>query len=59
MIPEHAAEIGHSLPPLYFNPGSYEFQGKLTGSTWVEAFFAGKTYRYERADLGLPWVRVA
>lgn len=60
LMPIHASlPVGESLPPDYFSPGTYVFGGLEQGSPWAVAYFAGQSYRYERAGLGEPWVRVS
>lgn len=58
--PLHAIiPVGDSLAHDYFSPGSYKFNGKTIGSLWAIAYYNGESYRFERAQLGEPWVRVA
>lgn len=60
MIPLHATlPIGSPLPPDYFSPGTYTVNGLTLGSPWAVAFYRGVQYRYERAGLGEPWIRVS
>ncbi len=57
--PLHAvAPVGHALLPDYFSPGTYTMNGQTIGSPWAVAYWGGKSFRYERAALGEPWVRV-
>lgn len=58
-VPAHVAPVGHTLAPDYFSPGTTVMNGRVIGSSWAIAYYAGHEYRYERAGLGLPWVRVA
>lgn len=57
--PPHDGPIGTALPPDYFSPGTSIMHGKLCFSTWAIAYWAGQQFRYERADYGADWVRVA
>ena len=57
MIPKHVGEIGNILEANYFSPGIAIIHGKPWGSLWAIAYWDGKEYRYERSDLGQPWVR--
>lgn len=50
MTPPHVAPVGTVLPHDYFAPGPKPL--------WAVAFFQGQSFRYERAGLGQPWVRV-
>jgi hypothetical protein len=57
-VPSHASVgIGGSLPADYFSPGTYTVCGIEYGSPWAEAYWAGATYRFQRAALGAPWIR--
>ncbi len=60
MTPLHAIlPVGDSLSPDYFSPGTYTVGGLTLGSPWAVAFYQGRQYRYERAVLGAPWIRVS
>lgn len=59
MIPAHVAPIGTQLAPDYFSPGAVIIRGETVGSPWAIAYWLGNQYRYERAGLGKPWVRVS
>ncbi len=70
-MPLHAkCLIGNSLSGDYFNPGNLPTHVKVRGgqviqvrerpdcSLWAEGYWLGVWYRYERAGLGAPWVRM-
>ncbi len=60
MTPLHATlPVGDSLSPDYFSPGTYVMNDQIVGSPWAIAYWAGQSFRYERAQLGAPWVRVS
>ncbi len=50
--------VGHSLPGIYFNPGTTTIRGVETGSLWAIAYHAGQSFRYERLGIGAVWTRV-
>jgi len=51
-------DLGDELPPDYFSPGYSIMHGKPAFSTWAEIPHDGAYLRFERTDLGAPWVRV-
>lgn len=57
--PAHAAPIGTQLPHDYFCPGTSIMHGKLCFSAWAVAFWQGQEFRYERTNVGQPWIRTA
>ena len=59
MIPLHATlSIGQSLAPDYFSPGYSVMHGKKVSSLWAIAFWQNAAIRYEREDIGAPWIRI-
>ncbi len=60
MTPLHATlPVGAALVWDYFSPGTCIMHGKVVCSLWAVAFYAGCSFRFERAGLGEPWVRVS
>lgn len=45
-----------TLPPDYFSPGTSIMHGKIVCSLWAIAYWRGQSYRFERTELGAPWV---
>jgi hypothetical protein len=55
--PLHATS--QTLAPDYFSPGTTTVRGEVIASLWAIAYYAGRSYRFERERLGAPWVLVA
>lgn len=53
--PLHVTSL--TLPPDYFSPGVSIMHGKPCFSKWAIAYWHGREFRFERTDLGQPWVR--
>ena len=50
--------IGESLPVEYFSPGTSIINGKPCSSLWAEIPHNGEWLRFERSEIGAPWIRV-
>jgi hypothetical protein len=51
-------QLGDTLSPDHFSPGSHLMNGVEVFSPWAEQPVDGQWLRFERQALGAPWVLV-